>query len=345
MKSQHNEHNKNFLSINDLKVEIKLDEGILSPVQGVNFTIEKGKTLGLVGESGCGKSLTSKAILGINPKVCKVSGEINIDNNGELVDVLKFERNCKELREIRGGKISMIFQEPMTAFSPMYTIGNQIMENILLHKTKNKKEAKKIAIEMLAKVGIANPERRIKQYPHEFSGGMLQRAMIAMALSCDPDLLIADEPTTALDVTIQAQVLELMKSLQKEYGMSILFVTHDLGVVANMCDEVAVMYLGKVVERASVKEIFNNPKHPYTKGLIKSIPKLSSNTKQRLQSIEGTVPVPIDLPPMCGFQDRCEHRILGLCDKQEVPEVSVCQDHNVRCFLYSKGKDKEVNNG
>lgn len=230
----------------------------------------------------------------------------------------------------------MIFQEPMTAFSPMYTIGNQIMESILIHRTKDKKEAKKIALEMLSKVGISDEAKRFDQYPHEFSGGMRQRAMISMALSCNPELLIADEPTTALDVTIQAQVMELMKGLQKEFGMAILLVTHDLGIIAEMCDEVAVMYLGKIVEQSTVGEIFKNPKHPYTKGLLNSMPKLAGNRNKRLESIEGTVPMPIDMPPMCGFYDRCKDRIEGVCNKQAVPKTRISDNHMVRCFLYTK---------
>lgn len=336
---------KKILELENVKIEIPIDEGILKPVQGINFTIEKGKTLGLVGESGCGKSLTSKSILGINPVKCKVTGNVLFDNDGEIINLLEYDRESEKMREIRGGKITMIFQEPMTAFSPMYTIGNQIIETILLHKTKDKKEARKIALDMMKKVGIANAEKRIDQYPFEFSGGMIQRAMIAMALSCEPELIIADEPTTALDVTIQAQVLELMKELQKEFNTAILFITHDLGTVAQMCDDVAVMYLGKIVEKASVKEIFNNPKHPYTKGLLRSIPQLGNKKRTRLESIEGTVPLPLDLPPMCGFYERCENRIEGLCDCNDVPQEKLSEEHYVRCFLYSQHKVKECQHG
>jgi peptide/nickel transport system ATP-binding protein len=250
------------------------------------------------------------------------------------VDLVKLKRNGREIRAIRGSKIAMIFQEPMAAFSPLYTIGNQIMESILLHRTKNKKEAAILTIDILQRVGISNPEKRFHQYPHEFSGGMMQRAMIAMALSCEPELLIADEPTTALDVTIQAQVLDLMKQLQREFGMAIVFITHDLGIVAEMCDEVAVMYLGKIVEQATVREIYKNPKHPYTRGLLRSIPTIGSR-KERLESIEGTVPIPINMPPMCGFFDRCQDRIPGVCDKREVPETQLSDNHRVSCFLYA----------
>lgn len=329
-----------ILSVQDLKIKIKMDNGVMNAVDGVDFEIYKGKTLGLVGESGCGKSLTSRSLISLNPKECETTGNITYHSstgtsqNG--VNILSMKPTGKEIRSIRGRKISMIFQEPMTAFSPMYTIGNQIVEAIRNHQTKDKKEAKRIALQMLAKVGISDQEKRFDQYPHEFSGGMRQRAMISMALSCNPEILIADEPTTALDVTIQAQVLELMKSLQAEFGMAILLVTHDLGIIAEMCDEVAVMYLGKIVEQAPVKEIFANPKHPYTKGLLRSMPRLGGNKSKRLDSIEGSVPMPIDLPPMCGFYDRCKDRIEGVCNSQNVPKTKITGQHTVRCFLYSE---------
>lgn len=334
-----------LLSVQNLKIRIQMDNGEMKAVDGVDFEIHKGKTLGLVGESGCGKSLTSRAIISINPKECETSGSIvyRSDNEASLkkLDLLSLNPTGKQIRSIRGRKIAMIFQEPMTAFSPMYTIGNQIMEAIQIHRTKNKKEAKKIALEMLAKVGISDQEKRFDQYPHEFSGGMRQRAMISMALSCNPEILIADEPTTALDVTIQAQVLELMRSLQAELGMAILLVTHDLGIIAQMCDEVAVMYLGKIVEQAPVKEIFYNPKHPYTKGLLKSMPRLGGDKSKRLDSIEGSVPMPINMPPMCGFYERCKDRIEGVCNTQAVPKTRITDQHSVRCFLYSEQREGE----
>jgi peptide/nickel transport system ATP-binding protein len=286
-----------------------------------------------VGESGCGKSLTSKAILGINDKKCKASGEIffDADDLGK-VDLLSLNPRGKEIRSVRGKQISMIFQEPMVAFSPMYTIGNQINEATLLHITKDKKKAKEISLEVMKKVGIANAEKRYNQYPHEFSGGMLQRALIAMALVCNPKLLIADEPTTALDVTIQAQILELMQELQKDFGMSILFITHDLGVVAKMCDRVAVMYLGKIVESADAREIYANPQHPYTRGLIGSVHKIGSKKDEKLFSIEGTVPLAMNLPKACGFYDRCDARIEGLCNRAEPELVEVAPGHKIACF-------------
>ena len=325
----------NILEVKDLHVDIRMTEGLLTAVRGVNFEMKKGETLGLVGESGCGKSLTCKAILGINDKKCKSSGQILFDSEQhgevELIGLANQRKNDK-IRSIRGKEISMIFQEPMVAFSPMYTIGSQINEATLLHITKDKKKAKEISMEVMRKVGIANVEKRYNQYPHEFSGGMLQRALIAMALVCNPKLLIADEPTTALDVTIQAQILELMKALQKDFGTAILFITHDLGVVAKMCDRVAVMYLGKIVESADATEIYANPQHPYTRGLIGSVHKIGSKKTERLFSIEGTVPLAMDLPEACGFYDRCDARIEGLCDRADPELVEVAPGHKIACF-------------
>lgn len=323
----------NIIEVKDLHVDIAMSEGTLTPVRGVNFEIKRGETLGLVGESGSGKSLTCKEILGINEKKCKSSGQIlfNSRESGEM-DLLALDPKGKEIRNVRGKQISMIFQEPMVAFSPMYTIGNQINECTLLHITKDKKKAKEISMEVMRKVGIANVEKRYNQYPHEFSGGMLQRALIAMALVCNPDMLIADEPTTALDVTIQAQILELMKEMQKEYNMAILFITHDLGVVARMCDRVAVMYLGEVVESADTNTIYANPQHPYTRGLIGSVHKIGGKKEDRLFSIEGTVPLAMNLPKACGFYDRCDARIEGLCDKASPELVEIEPGHCIACF-------------
>ena len=320
------------VEVKDLKVNIKLDEGILTAVRGVNFEIRKGETLGLVGESGCGKSLTSKAILGINDKKCHAEGEIIFDATDlGKVNLLELAPKGKEIRSIRGKQISMIFQEPMVAFSPMYTVGNQINECTRLHITKDKKKSKELSIEMMKKVGIANAEKRYDQYPHEFSGGMLQRVLIAMALVCNPKLLIADEPTTALDVTIQAQILELMKALQKDLDMSILFITHDLGTVAKMCDRVAVMYLGKIVETAPANEIYQRPLHPYTQGLIGSVHKIGSKKEERLFSIEGTVPLALNLPPGCGFYERCSKRIEGVCNVTEPLLEDIGNEHKIAC--------------
>ena len=328
---------KPIIQVKNLGVNIKMDEGLLTPVRGVDFEIYPGETLGLVGESGCGKSLTNKAILGINDKKCASTGEILFRNDqNEVVDLLKLNPRGKEIRAIRGKQISMIFQEPMVAFSPMYTIGNQINECTRLHITKDKQESKRISIEMMKMVGIANAEKRYDQYPHEFSGGMLQRALIAMALVCRPRLLIADEPTTALDVTIQAQILELMQSLQKELGMAILFITHDLGTVAKMCDRVAVMYLGKIVETGTAAEIYKNPQHPYTKGLMGSVHKIGSLKADRLYSIEGTVPLALNLKPGCGFYDRCSERIEGVCNKADPETMCLGGSHCVACHRCKK---------
>ncbi len=324
---------ENILEVKDLHVDIHMTEGLLTAVRGVNFEMKKGETLGLVGESGCGKSLTCKAILGINDKKCVPGGQILFDSEGlGRIDLLSLDQKGQEIRSIRGKEISMIFQEPMVAFSPMYTIGNQINEATRLHITKDKKKSKEISMEVMRKVGIANVEKRYNQYPHEFSGGMLQRALIAMALVCNPKMLIADEPTTALDVTIQAQILELMKELQKDFNMAILFITHDLGVVAKMCDRVAVMYLGKIVESADAMEIYKNPQHPYTRGLIGSVHKIGSRKEERLFSIEGTVPLAMNLPKACGFYDRCDVRIEGLCDRAEPDLVEITPGHKIACF-------------
>ena len=354
---------KPIIQVRNLGVNIKMDEGLLTPVRGVDFEIYPGETLGLVGESGCGKSLTSKAILAINEKKCQSTGEIFFrDENDEVVDILALDRAARRqhrkttenvaplspkaavqaLRHIRGKQISMIFQEPMVAFSPMYTIGNQINEATRLHITKDKAESKAITLDMMKMVGIANAEKRYDQYPHEFSGGMLQRALISMALVCKPRLLIADEPTTALDVTIQAQILELMQELQKDLGMAILFITHDLGTVAKMCDRVAVMYLGKIVETGTAKEIYKNPQHPYTKGLMGSVHKIGSLKQDKLFSIEGTVPLALNLKPGCGFYERCTERIEGLCDQIDPESFSLGGSHCVACHRCQQNAGKEV---
>ncbi len=331
---------EHILEVRDLQVDISVDDYVLNAVRGVSFSLKQGETLGLVGESGCGKSVTSKEILGINPDNCRGRGQILYRTKaGKVLNLLELDRDGAAYRAIRGSEISMIFQEPMTAFSPLYTIGNQLSEIILLHDPKATKDsARAHVLEMLKKVGIANPEKRIDQYPHEFSGGMLQRALIAMMLCCNPNLLIADEPTTALDVTIQAQILELMRSLQKEFGMSILFITHDLGTVANMCDNVAVMYLGEIVEFGTVHQIFHNPQHPYTKGLLRSLPKMNQSREKKLYIIDGVVPLPVELPPCCGFYDRCTECICGVCPERTIPEFTVEPGHMVRCMLMEQGE-------
>ena len=324
---------ENILEVRNLQVDIQMDDHVLNAVRGVDFSMKKGQTLGLVGESGCGKSVTSKAILGINPDNCTARGEILYrTKSGKVLNLIELEHDGALYRSLRGAELAMIFQEPMTAFSPLYTIGNQLTEIIHLHEPDvTKAAARERVLEMLRKVGIANPEKRIDQYPHEFSGGMLQRALIAMMLCCSPDFLIADEPTTALDVTIQAQILELMRSLQKEFGMSILFITHDLGTVANMCDHVAVMYLGQIVEYGTVRQIFHDPQHPYTKGLLRSLPRMDQDRGKKLYVIDGVVPLPVGMPPSCGFHDRCEHCMEGTCDCQDIREYTVESGHMVRC--------------
>jgi peptide/nickel transport system ATP-binding protein len=339
-----NNINETILDIRDMAINIQLDEGLLTPVRGVDFDIKANETLGLVGESGCGKSLTSKAILGINGRKCKTSGEISFNRDGNMINLLnKKTISDAEMRDIRGKAISMIFQEPMSAFSPLFTVGNQLSEAVKLHMTKDKKKAKEIVIRMMNRVGIANSEERYRQYPHEFSGGMLQRALIAMALVCSPKLLIADEPTTALDVTIQAQILELMKELQKEYGMAILYITHDLGTVARMCDKVAVMYLGRIVEYASVKEIFAHPQHPYTKGLMGSVHKIGSS-KDKLVSIPGTVPLAMNLKDRCSFYDRCTFKDEAKCSQREPELVEVSTNHYVSCYNLEQIQKQEALN-
>ena len=331
----------------NLKTYFSLDEGTLKAVDGVDLTIPQSRTSGVIGESGCGKSVTAQSILRIVPSPGKlVSGEILLrgredgHENG-VVDLAALDAKGQEIRSIRGREISMIFQEPMTSLSPVHTIGAQIMEAILLHKTDDKKEARQLALDMIEKVGIGNPTQRIDEYPHQLSGGMRQRAMIAMALSCNPALLIADEPTTALDVTVQAQILDLMATLQEQFGMAIMYITHDLGVIAEIAEEVNVMYLGRVVERASTRELFKNPQHPYTERLLKSIPKVGKKTRGRLDAIKGTVPIPLDPPRQCGFFSRCPEAMQGKCDADIPALTKLGEDHEVRCFLHSDAVEAE----
>jgi peptide/nickel transport system ATP-binding protein len=327
------------INVEDLRVNFRTQIGTVNALNGVSFGIPRGKVLGVVGESGCGKSITGLSIMQLVPHPGKIlSGRILFKETptDRPKDLLKYDRHSPEMHHIRGKNISMIFQEPMTSLNPCYTVGNQISEAITLHQTSDKHEAKAQTIEILRRVGMPNPERIYNTFPHQLSGGMRQRAMIAMALSCTPVLLIADEPTTALDVTTEAQILDLMRELQSEIGMSIMFVTHNLGVVAQMCDEVAVMYLGKVVERASVDEIFYNPKHPYTRSLLRSIPRLGSGRKERLEVIQGNIPDPYSTLTGCPFHPRCPSFMPGTCDRIAPEETSIMgsQDHTVRCHLY-----------
>jgi len=316
---------KDILRIENLKTFFFTHDGTVKAVDGVNLKIKEGETLGLVGESGCGKSVTALSIMRLipSPPGKIVSGKILFEGKN-LIDL-----DEKEMRKIRGRKISMIFQEPMTSLDPMFTIGHEIIEVLKLHQGLKKDEARKKAIESLKIVGIPDPERRINEYPHELSGGMKQRAMIAMALSCNPALLIADEPTTALDVTIQAQILRLIDGLKKKFGTSVLIITHDLGVIAETCENVAVMYAGHIVEQTDVKTLFRKPLHPYTKGLIKSIPRLDIDIK-RLDIIKGMVPNLLDIPLGCPYHPRCDF-CKDRC-KKEIPELyEVEKGHLIRC--------------
>ena len=326
----------NVLQIEDLHIHFHTKLGTVRAVNGVSLQIPRGKVVGVVGESGCGKSQTAFAIMQLVPPPGEiVKGKITLrPKDGAEIDVLKYDRNSDEMRAIRGYTVSMIFQEPMSALNPLYTIGDQITETILLHQTRDKKEAEARAVDILAKVGLPNPKRLLGQYPHELSGGMRQRGMIALALSCEPDLLLADEPTTALDVTTQAQILDVMRDLQGEFGMAILLVTHNLGVIAQMADEVAVMYLGKVVEHAPVEELFDDPKHPYTRALMRSIPHLGSARHARLNVIEGSIPNQYVQVPGCTFHPRCPVARPGVCDVFEPVLRPVTATAEVSCFLF-----------
>ena len=326
-----------LIQLNDLHTVFPTEDGVVRAVNGVSFEIPRGKTLAVVGESGCGKSVTALSILQLVGSPGRIeSGEIlyHRADGDEPVDIAQLPPRGEDMRSIRGNEIAIVFQEPMTSLNPVYTIGNQIGEAIRLHQQLGRKEAKELAIEMLERVSIPAPRQRVDEYPHQLSGGMRQRAMIAMALSSRPDLLIADEPTTALDVTIQAQVLDLMHELQDEMGMAILLITHDLGVVASVADEVVVMYAGRVVERGDVQSIFANPLHPYTRGLLASVPTLGSASDEPLTSIPGRVPHPLALPEGCAFGPRCGDR-MDACS--EMPELlGVEADHAARCRLYTK---------
>jgi oligopeptide/dipeptide ABC transporter ATP-binding protein len=330
-----------LLSVRDLRTYFYQDEGLVRAVDGVSFDVAPGGTLGVVGESGCGKSVTARSILRIVDRPGRiVEGEIRFrrrPTNGaaaEVVDLAKLEANGAEMRAIRGAEIALIFQEPMSSFSPVHSVGSQIVEAILLHQPVSRREARDKAIEMLRRVGVPSPEQRVDQLSNQLSGGLRQRAMIAMALSCHPTLLIADEPTTALDVTTQTQILELMRQLQREDGMAIMLITHDLGVVAEMATDVAVMYLGRVVEQAPVDAIFHAPRHPYTQALLRSIPRMRVRSREGLTPIAGAVPHPYDRPTGCPFHPRCESFMAGTCDRRTPSLRPVGDHHAVSCFLY-----------
>ncbi|MCL2571605.1 MAG: ABC transporter ATP-binding protein [Defluviitaleaceae bacterium] len=316
------------LEVKDLHTSFSTDGGYVDAVNGISFAIEKGKTLGIVGESGSGKSVASLSILQL------LEGTTANIHKGEIrfmdTDLLSLSKN--QMRKIRGNRIAMVFQEPMTSLNPTMTIGAQIAEPIIFHQGKNKFAAWDKAVEMLELVGMPEPQKRAKQYPFQLSGGMRQRVMIAIALACGPDVLIADEPTTALDVTIQAQILTLMKRLQREMGTSIIMITHDLGVIAETCDHVAVMYCGKIVEYTDVFSLFTDPKHPYTKGLLESMPSHEEDSEENLKTIEGTVPSPYDLPPGCAFATRCPYA-KDICN-EAMPELTTIEGRQVRCLIY-----------
>jgi len=320
-----------ILQVQDLKTYFVVDEGTVKAVDGVSFDLHTGETLGIVGESGSGKSVTNLSIINLIPTPPgRIAGGKVLFHGKDLLQMPQ-----SEIREIRGNKISMIFQDPMTSLNPFLRISTQMIETIVLHQKLSKEEAKAKAIEMLKLAGIPAPEKRIDQYPHQFSGGMRQRVMIAMGLSCNPEILIADEPTSALDVTIQAQILELMQELTRKLGTAVILITHSLGVVAGMCDTICVMYAGRIVERGRTEEIFESPRHPYTMGLIRSVPRLDQETKNRLYSIPGQPPNVIDLPDCCPFYPRCD-KVKDICKKKYPPVVQFENGQSASCWLYAK---------
>ena len=328
------EQQDTLLRVRDLKTHFRTEQGMIRAVDGIDFEIKRGETFGIVGESGCGKSVTAYSIMQLieRPQGDIVSGSIEyLGESGRPIDIAALDPNGPDMRNLRGNEIGMIFQEPMTSLNPIYTIGNQIVESIVLHQRVSKMEARKRTIELLDRVGLSDPHSQIDDYPHQLSGGMRQRVMIAMALSCNPRLLIADEPTTALDVTVEAQILDLMRDLQQEFDMSIMLITHNLGVVAEMCDRVLVMYLGKVIEEGSAVDIFYNPRHPYTRGLLASIPQIGLSA--RLTPIDGAVPMMQDIPEGCYFAPRCPH-VMSICE-DEPPMFFPTDTQRAKCWLYS----------
>jgi len=363
--SEMSETNNVLVEVNDLRVQFDVRDGIVKAVDGATFSVRRGQTLGVIGESGCGKSVTARAILGMVPRPGQVVGgsilyHRRIKSNGtemtDIVNINDLNPDGETIRQIRGGEIAMIFQEPMSSLTPVYTagthifeavnlhrlmpihkVGAQMTETIQAHREVTKEEARDIAIDMLHRVGIPKPEQRVDSYPHQLSGGQRQRVMIAIALSCHPNMLIADEPTTALDVSIEAQILDIMRELQETVDMAIMFITHDLGVIAEMAEEIVVMYMGKVVEKANAVEIFYESKHPYTRALLKSIPTIGKKRRKRLASIEGMVPDPFDLPSGCVFHPRCPEFMPGKCD-QIVPSWTQVEgeEHWARCLLYEE---------
>ncbi|MCB0064347.1 MAG: ABC transporter ATP-binding protein [Caldilineaceae bacterium] len=333
--------NDTILQVNDLQTSFFTESGEIRALSGVNFTLKRGEVLGIVGESGCGKSVTAQCIMNMVPNPGKImGGEIIYHRRSggqvDAVDIVQQNPRGRVMRSVRGNEIAMIFQEPMTSLDPVYTVGSQLSEAITLHQNVSKRVAREVGVEALAKVHLPEPQRIFDSYPHQLSGGQRQRVMIAIALSCNPTLLIADEPTTALDVTTQAQILDLMQELQEETNMSIIFITHDLGVVAEMCDSVAVMYLGKVVEKRDVDAIFYDPKHPYTQSLLRSIPRLDSETHDRLAVIKGNVPDPSVVPLGCPFHPRCPDFMPGFCNGVVPSMIPLDDGGEVRCLLYDE---------
>ncbi len=327
-----------LLEVRDLRTSFATDEGPVHAVDKISFSVARGEAVALVGESGSGKSVTALSIMGLVPSPGRITGGEVLFRGKNLVGLPE-----KELRKIRGNDVAMIFQEPMTSLNPVFRIGDQVAEAIRIHRSVGKKEARQQAIEMLERVSIPDPQKRVDDYPHQLSGGMRQRVMIAMALSCDPDLLIADEPTTALDVTIQAQIMEILGELQRKLGLAVLLITHDLGVVAEFCERIIVMYTGRIVEEAPVERLFESPKHPYTQGLLRSLPKLTeaaTGGRQRLETIPGIVPSISDLPRGCKFNTRCPE-VMEICYGDEPARMMVGDDHDARCYLYGDLADPE----
>jgi peptide/nickel transport system ATP-binding protein len=365
--------NSTLLEVKNLKVHFNVRRGVVRALEGVNFTIRRGKTLGIIGESGSGKSVTARAIMRLLAKNGKiVDGQVlfhqrqkaaGASETTEVIDITRLDHDGDKMRSLRGGEIAMIFQEPMSSLTPVYTAGVHIGEAVMLHLTPFRKvttqmeetiqahrnvsteEAREIAVEMLRKVGIPRPGQRVDSYPHQLSGGQRQRVMIAIALSCNPSLLIADEPTTALDVTTQAQINDLMRELQREFGMAIMYITHDLGVIAEMAEDVAVMYLGRIVEEGSVDSIFYNPKHPYTRALLRSIPRIGKVRGGKLEAIKGMVPDPFSIPTGCPFGDRCPEFMPGFCDHIEPSLISAGNGQLAACLLYDEKVMSEVKHG
>ncbi|MEX1020292.1 MAG: ABC transporter ATP-binding protein [Litorilinea sp.] len=330
-----------LLAVRDLQVHFYLNEGIVRAVEGASFDVYPGRTLGIVGESGCGKSVTTRALLQlVDPPGRIVSGSMHYQQTGNrgVIDLAQLPAECAEMDNIRGGEIGLIFQEPMTSFGPVHTIGNQIVEAIRLHNKISKSEAYEQALTWLRRVHIPNPEQRMQEYPYQLSGGLRQRAMIAMAICCKPRILIADEPSTALDVTTQAQILDLLRELQEEHQMAIIFITHDLGVIAEMADDVAVMYLGRIVEEAPIDDLFHNPQHPYTRSLLTSIPNIHSTPRTRMPSIHGNIPHPLNRPHGCAFHPRCPSVMPGICEQSEPVLSQIKPNQLVSCFLYDEEK-------